>query len=77
MSVKEFVFDAVAKAFNVDVNELTEETNLLEDLKAKSVNYFPIMNALDEEYDLDIQYQAFRSNQKTIGDIIKYVESEM
>ena len=67
----------VAKAFGKDVSELSEDTNLLEDLDAKSTNYFPIMNALEEKYDLDIQYQAFRTNQRTIGDIIKMVESEI
>ncbi len=77
MSTKEFVMSTVAKAFGKDVSELSEDTNLLEDLDAKSTNYFPIMNALEEKYDLDIQYQAFRTNQRTIGDIIEMVESEI
>ena len=77
MSVRETVYEAVAEAFKLPQDQLKDEINLLDDLDAKSVNYFPVMNTLEEEYDLDIQYQAFRSNCRTIGDIIAFVESEI
>ena len=76
MEVKEFVFEVVAKAFGKDISELSEETRLLEDLDAKSVNYFPFMNALEEEYDLDLEYQTVRTQCRTIADIISMVEKE-
>lgn len=76
MEIKEFVLEAVAKAFGVDVSSLDETTNFLKDLNAKSVNYFPLMNELEEEYDLELQYQEFRTNCPTIGDVIKMVEEE-
>lgn len=77
MGVREFVYRTVAESFNTDESKLSDDTNFLEDLKASSVNYFPIINALEEEYDLDLQYQQFRSNYKTIGDVVAMVESEI
>lgn len=77
MSVRDTVYTAASKAFKIPEEELTDKTNLLDDLDANSTNYFPIMNELEEEYDLDIQYQTFRTNCRTIGDIIEYVESEI
>lgn len=77
MCVRDKVYKAVAEAFSIKPEELTDSTNLLQDLNAKSVNYFPIMNELEEEYDLDIQYQEFRSNCPTVGSIVEFVESEI
>lgn len=77
MEVSKKVFEIVAKAFGISVDSLKEETNLLDDLNAKSTNYFPIMNELEEEYDMDLQYQTFRSECKTVKDIIKMVEEEL
>lgn len=77
MSVKEFVYQTVAESFKTDESKLSDDTNFLEDLKASSINYFPIINALEEEYDLDLQYQQFRSDCKTIGDVVAMVESEL
>ncbi len=76
MDIKEFVMKEVANAFGVEKDTLTLETSLLEDLKGKSVNYFPLMNALEEEYDLELDYQPFRSQCITIGDIVNMVEEE-
>lgn len=75
--IQDFVVRAVAKAFDKDVSEISLELNLLDDLDAKSVQYFPIMNALEDEYDLDLQYQKFRIECTTVGDIIKLVEREV
>lgn len=77
MSVTDKVLETVAKAFGTDASALTLETSLLDDLRATSVNYFPIMSELEEEYDLDLQYQTFRSQCRTIGDIVRMVEAEI
>ena len=77
MDVAEIIFESVASAFGIDRGELTLETDLLNDLDAKSVNYFPIMLEIENEWDLDVQYQQFRSNCRTIGDIIDYVEANI
>ena len=76
MTINDFVFKVVAQAFGKEISELNAETRLLEDLDAKSVNYFPFMNALEEEYDLDLEYQTVRTECKTVGDIVSMVERE-
>lgn len=76
MEIRDFIFKSVAKAFGIDESEITMETNLLDDLHAKSVNFFPIMNELEDEYDLDLQYQTFRTECPTIKSIIEMVEEE-
>jgi acyl carrier protein len=75
-SIHDTVFDIVAQAFGRPVAELTGSLNLLTDLDAKSAQYFPLMRALEEEYDLDLQYQDFRSRCRTIDDIVAFVEEE-
>ncbi|MCI1632698.1 MAG: acyl carrier protein [Liquorilactobacillus nagelii] len=75
--VKTFVYETVAKSFGISVAEINDQLKLLADLDAKSTNYFPIINDLDDEYDLDLQYQEFRSRCNTVGDIVKLVEEEI
>jgi acyl carrier protein len=75
--VKDFVYETVAKAFGIPVAKVNDQLNLLADLDAKSTNYFPIINDIDDEYDLDLQYQEFRTRCTTVGDIIKLVEEEI
>lgn len=77
MDVRDFVFQTVAEAFGKDVAEIAGDTRFIEDLGASSVNYFPVINALEGEYDLDIQYQEFRRECPTVADAVAYVEEQI
>jgi acyl carrier protein len=62
------------KGFDMPREEFMPETRFLEDLKPTSVQFFPIMAALENEFDIEVQYQDFRRNRKTLKDAIDFIE---
>lgn len=62
-----------SEIFGKDPSELGEDTDFVEDLKAKSVNYVQIISVLEDEFDVEINFMAFRRN-KTFGDAADFVE---
>ena len=73
----ERVRDIIAEQLDVDeVEEITEETSLMADLEADSLDAVEIMMALEDEFDITIPDEDAESF-KNIGDIVKYVESKV
>lgn len=70
--IKDTIYEAIAKTLNVDVSTLTDETNLVADLKAKSTNFVHIVSAIEKTYNLTVPFMQLR-RQKTIGDMIEFV----
>ncbi len=55
---------------------ITEQTSMMKDLDADSLDAVEIMMELEDEFEIEIpdeDAEAF----KTIGDIVKYVESKI
>lgn len=75
-SVKEQVsstmYAAISTAMNKPAEELSDDTQLIADLGAKSVNFVRIISALEDEFDLEIPFMEFR-RKKTIGEAIDYI----
>ncbi len=75
-SVKEQVsstmYAAISAAMNKPAEELSDDTQLIADLGAKSVNFVRIIGALEDEFDLEIPFMEFR-RKKTIGEAIDYI----
>jgi acyl carrier protein len=75
------IFDRVKAVIReqLDVSEeveITEETSMMKDLDADSLDAVEIMMELEDEFEIEIpdeDAEAF----KTIGDIVKYVESKI
>jgi acyl carrier protein len=67
------IIEAAAQLFGKDPSELGADTNFVEDLAAKSVNYVQIIAVLEEEYDVEIPFISFRRN-KTFGEAAAYVQ---
>lgn len=72
--IEEIMLAAMEKVFERPQSEFTHDTNFLEDLKATSLQFFPIIAALEDEFDIEIQYQDFRREGKTVGEAIAFVE---
>lgn len=68
---QDFIVQAANKVFTRD--DITPETRFKEDLNAKSLNIAYLMNAIEDEYDLDISYMDFKRC-KTVGEVISYIE---
>ncbi|HXK77615.1 MAG TPA: acyl carrier protein [Oscillospiraceae bacterium] len=69
--ITKVIYAAVAKTMNVDVNTLTDETQPIADLGAKSVNFVHIVSAIEDESGLEVPFMQLR-RQKTIAEMINF-----
>lgn len=62
----------VAEQLGVDIESLTPEANILEDLGADSLDVVELVMAIEEEFDIEIPDEDAES-MRTLGDVEKYV----
>ncbi len=65
--IREIIADQLGK----DIDEITMETSVKEDLEADSLDLFQIINDIEDEFDVKIENIE---NIKTVGDVVKIVE---
>lgn len=75
MSVESKVKGIISAQLEVAVDKLTMETSF-EDIDADSLDIVELVMALEEDFDLEISDQEIESI-KTVGDVIKYIESKV
>lgn len=75
MNVEGKVKAIVSEQLEVAVDNLAAETTF-EEIDADSLDIVELVMALEEEFDLEISDQEIE-NIKTIGDIVRYVESKV
>lgn len=67
----------IAEQLEVDeVDEITSETSLMEDLEADSLDAVEIMMALEDEFEIEIPDEDAEKFDK-IGDIVEYIEGKI
>lgn len=75
--VFEKVKAVIVEQLDVDEEvEITPETSMMKDLDADSLDAVEIMMELEDEFEIEIPDEDAESF-KTIGDIVKYVESKI
>lgn len=67
--VKEIIVDQL----DVDENDVTEATNIQDDLGADSLDIVDLVMSFEEEFDLEIPDEQVEKI-KTVGDIVKFIE---
>ena len=70
----EKVKEIVANKLNVDADKITPETNLMEDLKADSLDIVELIMDLESEFDLQIPDEDL-PKVATVQDIVNYIEA--
>lgn len=75
MSVEKKVKGIISDQLEVAVDKLSMETTF-EDIDADSLDIVELVMALEVEFDLEISDQEIE-NIKTVGDIVKYIESKV
>ena len=71
----EKIREIIAEQLSVeDIEKITLETSLTNDLEADSLDAVEIIMALEEEYDIEIPDEVAEEF-KTVGDIINYVKA--
>lgn len=73
--VYETVASMIAKQLKMDVKEITPDKRLVEDLKADSANVMVMIMDLEDQFNITVDDAAI-NNLKTVGDVVKYIESK-
>jgi acyl carrier protein len=66
------LIERTALVFKKKPEELSPETQFIEDLKAKSVNIVQIITVLEGEFDVEITYMEAK-RRKTIAELADYI----
>ena len=70
----EEIRDIIAEQLSIDdLDELTLDTSLKDDLNADSLDSVEVIMALEDKYDIEIAEED-AENFKTIADIVNYIE---
>lgn len=75
MSVQEKVKQIIADQLEIDIESLTLETTF-EEIDADSLDIVELVMALEEEFELEISDDEIE-NIKSVGDVVKYIESKV
>lgn len=74
------IFDEIkeilAEQFDVDIDSITLETNLDEDLGADSLDAIDIVMSIEDQYSIEVPDEVITSI-KTVEDIVSFVESKV
>ncbi len=75
MSAETKIKAIISDQLEVAVEKLSMDTTF-EDIDADSLDIVELVMALEEEFDLEISDQEVE-NIKTVGDVVKYIESQV
>lgn len=74
MTTFETVAAMISKQLRVDVNEITEDKRLVQDLKADSANIMVMIMDMEDTFDITVEDDAITS-MRTVGDIVAYIDA--
>ena len=69
----EKVRDIICEQFDLEPDQVTENTLLKEDLDADSLDLVDLVMSFEGEFQIEVPEEEVR-NIKTVGDIVKYIE---
>ena len=73
------VFDKVKKILvdqlDVDEGAITYESSISDDLGADSLDIVDLVMSLEEEFDIEVPDEEIEA-MRTVGDIVKFIESK-
>ena len=68
------VSTALAEQFDVEVDEITMDTNFTEDLQADSLDLDDLVMELEDQFEIEFPEDKI-DDFKTVGDVINYIEA--
>lgn len=68
------VSTALAEQFDVEVDEITMDTNFTEDLQADSLDLVDLVMELEDQFEIEFPEDKI-DDFKTVGDVINYIEA--
>ena len=64
----------IAEQLQVDASTITENSRLVEDLRADSANVMVMILELETEFGIEVEDEVIL-NLKTVGDVVRYIDS--
>ena len=74
MTALETVKDILSKQLRVDIDSITEDTNIMEDLGADSLDVVDLLMSIEDEFEIEIPDDEIE-NLKTVGALVSYIEA--
>ncbi len=72
--VLEKVKAILSEQFDVEEDEITPETSLIDDLNADSLDVVDLLMSIDDEFEVEVPDEEVE-NIKTVDDLVKYIEN--
>ena len=69
------VKELISEQLDVKADDITEASNIQDDLGADSLDLVDLVMALEDEFDVEIPEDQVE-NIKTVGDIVKFIEDK-
>ena len=69
------VKELISEQLDVKADDITEASNIQDDLGADSLDVVDLEMALEDEFDVEIPEDQVE-NIKTVGDIVKFIEDK-
>ena len=63
----------LSEQFDVEVDKITSETNIQDDLGADSLDVVDLLMTLEDEFEIEVPDEEIDSI-KTVGALVKYLE---
>ena len=73
MDIFEQVKKILCDQLDLDEEQVTEDSEVIDDLGAGSLDIVDLVMTLEEEFDTEIPDEDIE-NLRTVGDIVKYIE---
>ena len=67
----------IAEHFSIDVEDITMDTNFMEDLNADSIDLMELMMAAEETFGMVEVEESAMSGLKTVGDVVGYISDRL
>jgi acyl carrier protein len=74
MDMLEAVKEILAKQLRVDVDSISNDTDIVDDLGADSLDVVEMLMTIEQEYGIVVPDEAILTF-KTVGDVAKYIEN--
>ena len=75
MSIFEKLQEMIADQLEIDAEDITYDSNILDDLGADSLDLVDLLMSVEDEFGIEIPDEDVE-NISTIGDIVEYIDSK-
>ena len=76
MDILEKIIDILCDQLDLDREQVTQDSEIIDDLGADSLDIVDLVMTLEEEFDTEITDEMIEG-MKTVGDVVRFVEESL